>query len=540
MVDRTVKILVETGEISQQQLQIALEEQARTSESLSRILVNKGFITEAKIKDVIELYNFEDINVRSIQISPDVLRMIPIHIIRNNKVFPLKFENNKFVLGMVNPRDLITKDTISLFLGKNIGLLKYKITDQDYFFLLDKYKHFTGDTKDNLHSEENYEGKENESVEKLISRVINSALRKKASQIVIEPSSEHIRIRFKIDNIFYEETRLPRKLYQNFLNHLKKMSGLESEEKSFYYCGNFKFSDSDNKEINIVVNGIKSINGDKLILRPGYPIPDLKKLFYYSELYDYINRITSKNKGLILVIGDSGSGKMTTMYSILQHKISNRNQLMTIEDPIRYIFENFVTQIMVKTERISSLSDLVYEVSQHNPDVIMVQEIKNEEWSALIEELALSGMLVLTSMTAYNSLSALKRLKRMNFPNFASIQSIINQKLVRRLCTHCRVKTTPTSSELHALGYKLEQIPQAYESDPGGCNHCYGGYRGLIGVFEIIKMNREIIHYLQTNQFLGDDLGKLLGVSCIMTFRDYGVRLIADGITSIEELNKIL
>ncbi len=550
MMDRTVRILLETGEINQQHLQFALEEQVRTNESLIKIMVNKGFTTESRIKDALELYELEDLDVKKLQISPDVLKMLPLHIIRNNKVFPLKFEKNKFILAMVDPKDLITKDTVSLFLGKSIALQRFKITEEEFSFLTTKFSHLLGDIKDrdseavNIEDQSHFEAKETETsgdpIEKLINRMLESALKKRATQVSIEPSYENVRIRFKIDDTFYEEGRLPRKMYSNFLSHIKGLGGLESEEKSFHYCGHFKFTSSDKKEINIVVNGIKSINGDKLILRPGYPIPDLKKLIYYPEPYEYINNVTSKNKGLILVIGGSGSGKSTTLYSILQHKISNKYQLMTIEDPVKYVFENYISQIQVKNDRISSLTDLVYEVSKHNPDILMVQEIKDEGWSSLIEELALSGMLILTSMKAYNTVSALKRLKRMDFPNFASIQCIINQRLLRKLCSFCKVKKVPSEKELSSINHKIEQLPEVYEADPSGCSKCYGGYRELIGIFEVVKISRELINLLHKNEHLGDDIGKAVNSSCVMNFKEYGTRLLKDGIISFEELDKIL
>ncbi|MBC7475661.1 MAG: Flp pilus assembly complex ATPase component TadA, partial [Candidatus Sericytochromatia bacterium] len=438
MIDRTVRRLLETGDITPEHLQYALEEQLITNQSIVKIIVNRGYITEARIKDALEIYEYEDIDARSIDISSAVIKMLPLHLIRNNHVFPLKFENNQFVLGMVDPKDLITKDTVSMFLGKTIVLQRFKISEEDYQYLLSKYVHLFAENKEtdviitetNSNESHSHDSKEEAKadpilsipIEKIISRVLDNALKKRASQITVEPGYENIRIRFKIDDTYYEEARLPRKMYDNFLNYVKQLGGIQNNDKSFHYSGHFKYTDThDKKEINIVLNGIKTIQGDKLILRPGYPIPDLKSLFYYPELYNYLNKVTGKNKGLILVIGSAGSGKSTTLYSLLQHKISTKHQLMTIESPVKYVFENYVSQVEIKNDKDVELSELVYEVSKHNPDILMVQEIKNEVWSSLIEELALSGMLVLTGMRAYNVLSAFKKLKRMSFPNFASI-----------------------------------------------------------------------------------------------------------------------
>lgn len=561
MIDRTVRRLLETGDITPEHLQYALEEQLITNQSIIKILVNKGYITEARIKDALEIYEHEDINVRELEIAPGVIKMLPPHLIKNNKVFPLKFENNQFVLGMVEPKDLIAKDTVIMFLGKSVALQRFKISEEEHDYLLNKYSHLFGDsTKDkdldtpiNEHTvvtdettshpvESKDESVLSIPVEKIVNRVLDNAIKKRASQITVEPSFENIRIRFKIDDTFYEEARLPRKMYQSFLSHMKHLCNIpENEEKHLHFRGHFKYTESnEKKEINFVMNGVRTVQGDKLILRPGYPIPDLKSLFYYPELYNYLDKVTVRNKGLILVIGTAGSGKSTTLYSILQHKISTRHQLMTIEDTVKYVFENYVSQVELKSEKMSSLQELVYEVSKHNPDVLMVQEIKDENWSGMIEELALSGMLVLTGMRAYNVLSAFKRLKRMSFPNFASIQCIINQKLVRQLCPYCKIKSVLEPDELVALGYRAEHPPTAYKADHKGCTKCYGGYNGLIGVFEVVKMTRDIINLLNKNEHQGEEITKAVTTACIMPFKEYGKRLMMDGIISFEELNKIL
>jgi type IV pilus assembly protein PilB len=550
MIDRTVKRLLETGEISPVHLQFALEEQHITNESIIKILLKKGFITEARIKDALEIYEEEDLDITTLEITPGVLKMLPYHLIKNNNIFPLKFENNNFVLGMVDPKNLLAKDAVSMFLGKTISLQRFKISNDDYNFLVNKYSHSINEVvKDNeINNNEvtsNNDIKENSTInasienipiEKIVNKVLENALNKKANQISAEPSYDFIKIRFKIDDTFYEEARLPRKMYQNFINYMKQLCTLEIEENE-HYSGHFNFLTNEKKEVHFVLNGIKTVHGDKLILRPSYNIPDLKNLFYYKELYEYIDQATSKNRGLILVIGDSGSGKSTTLYSILKHKISTKYQLMTIEDPIKYVFDNYVSQVQIKKN--TSITDLVYEVSKHNPDVLMVQEIKNEEWASLIEELALSGMLVLTGMRAYNVLSAFKRLKRINFPNFASIQCIVNQKLLKKLCPYCKVKSVLNNDELNNLGLSISQIPAVYKADQKGCNKCYGGYHDLIGIFEVVKMTREMINLLNANEHQGENITKALNTACIMTFKEYAKRLLMDGIISYEELNKI-
>lgn len=544
MLDKTIKRLLETGLIAPQHLQFALDEQLRTNESILKILIDHNIITEARVKDAMEIYELEDIKIREINISASVIKMLPLHIIKTNKVFPVKFENNIFVLAMVDPKDLMAKDTVSIFLGKGISIQRYKINEEDLDFLINKFSNLITQDKeseiikiDDVNSE-NKETYLEEFINKLIYKMLVSAISKKASQISIEPGSEDIRIRFKIYDSFFEEARITKKIYPNFLLNLKQRAGLESEEKSSYYSGNFNFISNERKENNIVINGVRTINGEKVTLRPCYSIPNLKNLLYHQESFEYVQNLVSKNKGLILVIGDSGSGKSTTLYSILQNKISNSYQLITLEDTIKHVFDNYVSQIQLKNDKSYSPKELVREVLKQNPDVLMLQELKDENWVSLVEDLALSGMLVLTGMRSYNTLAAFNRLKRMNFPNFSSIQCVINQKLLRKLCSYCKTKTTVSDSDKSLL--KLDNIKDVYEANHNGCSKCTNGHIDLIGLFEIVKMNKELVKLLNSSEHYGEEIGKAINDSCIISMRGYGSTLLADGVISIEEFKKTL
>jgi type II secretory ATPase GspE/PulE/Tfp pilus assembly ATPase PilB-like protein len=544
MLDKTIKRLLETGLITPQHLQFALDEQLRTNESILKILIDNTIISEARVKDAMEIYELEDIKITEINIPPSVIKMLPLHIIKTNKVFPIKFENNVFVLAMLDPKDLMAKDTVSIFLGKGISIQRYKITEDELDFLINKFsgliaKDRESEIKLEEVSNENKDSYLEDSINKLINKMLVSSVNKKASQISIEPGSEDIRIRFKVYDSFFEEARIPKKIYPNFLLNLKQRANLEGEEKNNYYSGNFKFTSPDKKENNFVINGIKTINGEKITLRASYPIPDLKNLLYHQESFHYVEKLVSKNKGLIVVIGDSGSGKSTTLYSILQHKISNTHQLMTIEDTIKYIFDNYVSQIQLKSDKNYSSKELVREVLKHNPDVLMVQDVKDESWITLIEELALSGMLILAGMRSYNTLSAFNRLKRMGFPNFSSIQCVINQKLLRKLCPYCKTKSSLTQIDKDALRINID-INDIYQANHNGCSKCTNGYIDLIGLFEIVKMNKDLVKLLNSNDYYSEEVGKAINESCIISMKEYGLSLLSEGVISIDELKKTM
>lgn len=537
MLDKAVKKLLESGDITPHDLQIVLEEQLRTNQSITKILVDKGFTTEAKIKDALESYDLEDIKIREIYIHPNVIKMIPDHVIKNNKVFPLKFENNSLILAMVDPKDLLTKDSVSIFLGRSTSFQSCVITKDDHDFLVNKFINSSRDRYENQETQINQ--KENEaysdaSINKLINRMFEGAIRKKATHITIEPGIENVKIRFKIDNSFYEEGRLPKKVYSTFLTQIKETASIDNTKKH-NYSGNFKFTDSEKKDFNIVIDSIHSITGEKLIIRIGSKIPELKKLLYSDHAYDEIKKVIDKNKGLVFVVGESGAGKTTTLYSMLQSRISNRYQIMTIEENVQYVFDNYVTQ--VKIDKSTPVKDIVYESLRHNPDILMFEETKDTCWSSLIEDLALSGMLVLTSFRSYNVISAIKRLKAMNFPNFSSINAIINQKLVKKLCEECKIKINLNDEQKKHFYLTDKMVLDTYSADMRGCHKCIGGYKGLVGVFEIVKLNKEFIDFVSIDHY--SELAKRFDSFCVTTFKKHGSELFADGIISFEELSSL-
>lgn len=538
MLDKAVKKLLESGELTPHNLQTALEEQLRTKKNLTAIIVEKGFTTESRIKDILESYDIGDINIKEIYIHPNVIKMIPDNIIKNNKVFPLKFENNSLILSMVDTKDLLTKDSVGIILGRSTSLQTCKITKDEHDFLVKKFIKNSPERIENqellISPKESNEVNSEFAITKLISKMLDTAIKKSAGQITIEPGFENVRIRFKIDDAFYEEGRISKKIYVQFINQIRQLFTIDPSKKH-NFSGNYKFTDSDKREFNVLLDSLNTINGEKIIIRIGYPIIGMRNLFYTEKAYEEIQKSIEKNKGLVLVIGDSGSGKTTTLYSILQNKISNRYQLMTIEENVQYIFDNYISQ--TKIDKNSPLKELVYELIRQNPDVIMFEEVKDVSWAHLIEELALSGMLVLTSFRSYNVISAIKRLKSLGFPNFSSIQSIVNQKLIKKLCNNCKIEIEQTEEHKKFLNLDEENLIYAYEPDIRGCNHCLGGYKGMVAIFEIIRVNKDFIDFINQDKY--SELAINFDSFCITTFKKHASYLFSDGIISFEQLKSL-
>ncbi|MFN8671164.1 MAG: ATPase, T2SS/T4P/T4SS family [Candidatus Sericytochromatia bacterium] len=538
MLDKAVKKLMESGEVTPHDLQVALEEQLRTNKNLTLILIEKGLTTEARIKDILESYDLEDIDIKDIYIHPNVIKMLPEHIIKNNKVFPLKFENNALILAMVNVKDLLTKDSVSMVLGKSTALQTCAISKEEHEYLIKKFLKTGAEKVESnelsITQKDVSDVNSESSINRLIGKMIESAIKKFAGQISIEPALEDVRIRFKIDDAFYEEARLSKKIYTQFINQIRQAFAIDPAKKH-NFSGNYRFFDSNKREFNILLDSLNTINGEKLILRIGYPIPDIEKLFYTDKAYLEIYKSIEKNKGLVLVVGDSGSGKTTTLYSILKSKISNKHQLMTIEENIQYIFDTYVSQ--TKLDKNTSLKELVYDMIKHNPNVIMFEESKDPSWALLIEELALSGMLVLTSFRSYNVVSALKRMKALGFPNFSSIQSIINQKLLKCLCDNCKIRVESSDELKKALALSDDAFITPYEPDIRGCNYCLGGYKGMIATFEIVRVNKELVDLINKDDFT--EVAKKFNSFCITTFKEHAKHLFADGIIPLSVLKEV-
>ncbi|MDB5098253.1 MAG: type pilus assembly ATPase PilB, partial [Cyanobacteria bacterium RYN_339] len=459
------EILLNANLVTEGQLKKAVEIQKETKESLGMILIKQGYISEASIKDALELqYGLRYINLRKIKVAPEVLKMVPENLIRQHQIIPIQFANNRLTLAMVDPTNLIAIDDVR-FLLKGVAVQPVIITEDEYFaFLESQFKvevealqatavddllaQFNDDSLELDEDEEeesaNMHDLEREANEapliKLANTILTNALgsARKVSDIHIEPQATNIIVRFRQDGVLHKQMELPQKILPALISRFKIMSNLDIAEKRLPQDGRIsvKFR---GKEIDFRVSTLPSKYGEKICMRildksnTGVP---LDKLFIFEHDYKVVMDMVNRPFGIIFVCGPTGSGKTTTLYSVLAYRNTPDVNISTAEDPIEYDCAG-ITQCQAKPEIGYTFARILKSFLRQDPDIMLIGETRDKELAKIAIEAALTGHLVFTSLHTNDAPGAMMRLDEMGVEGFltaAATIGVIAQRLVRKIC----------------------------------------------------------------------------------------------------------
>lgn len=569
------EILLNANLITEQQLKSAIELQKQSKESLGMILIKQGYITEASIKDALELqYGLRYINLRKTKVPPEVLKLIPENLIRQHMIIPVSLANNRLTLAMVDPTNLIAIDDIR-FTIKGVSVQPVVITEDEFFWFLENamkdpvleaameaggpipdISSVLGElaTEDDLEVVEEKDDRtsaielervaEESPIIKLANSILTGAIggSKKVSDIHIEPWETEIVVRYRIDGILHRQSTIPKKFLPAIISRFKIMANLDISEKRLPQDGRirvrFKGRDWDFR-----VSTLPSKHGEKICMRildkSGTQM-GLEKLFIYKEDLELVREIAGRPFGIIFVTGPTGSGKSTTLYSILNERNTPDVNITTAEDPIEYDAPG-INQCQARPEIGYTFARILKAFLRQDPDIMLIGETRDKEVAKIAIESALTGHLVFTSLHTNDAPGAIMRLSEMGVEGFlvsAATLGVIAQRLVRRLCPKCKTSYTPEVRELDYVGYRYDpdNMPTFYKAV--GCNECSKGYSGRMGVYEIMKINDE----------LRDLIGRGASTSLIryaakqsgmVPLKDYALKLVRDGHTSLEEVIRV-
>lgn len=570
---RLGELLVEACMITEDQLKECLDEQARTNESLGQILVKNGFVTESNIKDALELqYGINYINPKHVNITPEVLGMIPENLIRQHLMFPVSFSNNRLTLAMVDPTNLPAVDDVRFRLGKNVSINSVVITEDDFYRFLDQYfkveqvapeaklsqvednNDLINELSENYSIEDAIEEQEGDDkaqntapIIRLSSNILVQALNKKASDIHIEPQEKYIKLRYRKDGVLQEESRFPKNIAPALAARFKIMSNLDISEKRLPQDGRLR-KIINGKVIDFRVSTLPSKFGEKIVMRildKSNTTLGLDKLFIYPEMLNQVREFTSRPYGIIFVTGPTGSGKTTTLYSTLAERNTEDVNISTAEDPIEYDMEG-ITQSQALPSIGLTFARLLKAFLRQDPDIILIGETRDKELAHIAIETALTGHLVFTSLHTNDAPGAITRLQEMGIPGFLTSSAtigVIAQRLVRRICQKCKIKYTPLKAELDYVGWKFyekDKETEIYKANPDGCTDCgKGGYKGRMGVYEILQFNdeiREVVNREGTKAQIRAAAKKTAGM---VPLKEYSLKLVRDGHTDLAEVIRV-
>ncbi|MFC1646226.1 GspE/PulE family protein [Candidatus Omnitrophota bacterium] len=504
-------MLIDEGVINPEQLEAGLIEQKKTNEFICSILIRLGYATEEKILSVLsKQLSLPYVKIKDVQIHPDVITKIPAKFAFHYKLMPLKIENNILTCAVVDPFNVQILDDIKLLLGFEVkavlagekdileGIHSYYGVGAETLEKMVSEKEDTQETTSLLEKTQDLEAlTEEASVIKFVNQILLKAVEERATDIHIEPFEGELKVRFRIDGILYPTT-IPATIkyfHLAIVSRIKIMAQLNIAERRLPQDGRMKVKVGD-YELDLRVSIVPTVFGESIQIRilSQQTSLELEKLGFLPQDLEIVESVIHLPHGIIFVTGPTGSGKTTTLYASLKKINSNQIKIITIEDPVEYQLAG-VTQIQVLPKIGLTFAQGLRSILRHDPDVMMVGEVRDYETAEIAIRSALTGHLVFSTLHTNDAAGAVTRLLDMGVEPFlvsSSIGCLIAQRLVRLICGKCKTKIKPNKKILQDLGIKSD-IDKVEVYQGKGCQACkFTGYKGRTAIYEIIRLNEEI------------------------------------------------
>ncbi|MDR1377436.1 MAG: GspE/PulE family protein [Synergistaceae bacterium] len=536
-------ILVESGVVDKQRIMEFLQKQTHMSKSLGDALVAEGVITEIKLAEALSTHlGIPFLILTRYNPMPEAIKTIPRYVAERLRLVPLSLNENILLVAMANPLDLLAQDEVHLLTGRDLKLCVTTFTEirnnlDRLYDLQSSLEEAIVEARElDLSSDRFTEDQANDApVIQMVSSVLKQAVREEASDVHIEPCKNSARVRFRVDGILYESFDYPLRLHPAVSTRVKIMAGMDIAERRKPQDGRIPLKIG-GRFIDIRASSVPTTRGEKIVLRildQENSAVGIEHLGLEADDMEKINRLCESPWGVLLVTGPTGSGKSTTLYSILEKINRTGINIVTVEDPVEYSLDG-VSQIHVNEKAGLGFDTILRSILRQDPDKIMVGEIRDHETAQITIRAALTGHFVLSTLHTNDAPSALTRMIHMGVPPYlvsATFSGIIAQRLVRKLCPFCREEYTVDLHVCDAL-----QIPRGSRAwKAKGCNECRQGYKGRSGIFEILTMDadlRQMVLEGANNLQLRDAaIGKGM-----KTLRQSGIDSVFTGLTSIEEI----
>lgn len=549
---RLERILIESELLTQEQFQIAMETQS--GKSLPRTIAELGYTSEKNIATVVaERMNLDFVDLDNYEVDPNAVTQISEETARRYDLLPIGFDNDQIVVAMVDPANIFAIDDLRIITKREIK--PAVATETDIVSAINKFTRMDKSVEEMVESvaggmddavlgdSGNDDGEREEApVVKLVNLILMEAVRDRANDIHIEPQDNDVRIRYRIDGVLHEVMRSPKKIQGALASRIKILASMDIAERRVPQDGRFAINLA-GKAVDFRVATLPTIFGEKIVLRL------LQKESIHMELNDLgflpgaLKRFKSsfgKPYGAILVTGPTGSGKTTTMYGALNILNDIGKNLITVEDPVEYRVAG-INQVQVNMKANMTFAAALRSILRHDPDIVMIGEIRDEETALIAIESALTGHLVLSTLHTNDAAGALTRLVEMGIEPFlisSAVDCIVAQRLARRLCMACREPYEPTPQLLAEAGLNFEdKVPTLYHAK--GCKKCNNtGYRGRLGIYEVLLVSEEI-ERLTVKRSTSDEIKRTAIEEGMSPLRQDGYEKVIKGLTSIEEIVRV-
>jgi len=544
-------LLTRRGIITEEQLEQALAEKERSGQRIGDILVGHGWATSADLAHVLaEQYSLEFVEILETPIQPDVIKLLSERFVRRFRALPVKYLAKNLVLVAIgDPTDIVALDDVKLALGIN---LKFCVADAHD---LDRAIEQVYTQRPALRIVDEPIELEEELLEELdlsiiagdaapavtlVNQVLTQAIEDRASDIHFEPQERQMTVRIRVDGVALELASIPKTMQQPVVSRLKVMGQLDIAERRLPQDGRCAVRVAGNS-IDLRIAILPTTHGEKVTIRilqhssGRVTLPDLGMS---EQAYDTFKRAIDQPFGCIVACGPTGAGKTTTLYAALEHLNTTERIITTIEDPVEYEIAG-VSQVQTNPKRGLTFARGLRTILRSDPDVLLVGEIRDGETAEIAVQAALTGHLVFTTLHTQTAASAFARLQDMGVAPFMlanAINTVVSQRLVRKLCTNCRRESAPSAAERTELGVAKGASATIFRS--GGCNRCNdSGFLGRTAIYEVLPMIRSIRKLVgHSTEEIHDEAVR----NGMVTLRQDGYRLVFAGVTSLDEVKRIV
>lgn len=548
-------LLVSSGVISQEQLGQALARQKETKKRLGEELIDDGIITEQQLIDTLRLQlGIEFVDLSTVEPDPQLVDVLPRNIAKKYGVTPVRLHGNTLYLAMSDPLNFMAQEEVRVATHRRVVPM---ITTADGIEranaslyggegaqrAIQDMRREAPATQQESTADAVVELNETAApTVRLVNSIIERAAAENASDIHLDPCADCIRVRMRVDGVMCPVMTVPSDLYASVLARLKIMGGMDVTERRVPQDGRAGVR-LRNRSFDLRMSTLPTIYGEKCVIR----VLDKNSAFLSRdgigvegrqlEQYEYL---MGRPSGTILIVGPTGSGKTSTMYTMIHQLNSEQVNLMTLEDPVEYNIDG-INQVQINEKTGMTFASGLRSILRQDPDIIAVGEIRDGETAEIAMRSAITGHLVLSTVHTNDALSTVERLKDIGVPNYliaGALNGVISQRLVRTICPDCKQAYDPTAQELAELGLPADSKQKLFRGK--GCPNCFGrGYRGRTAVFEMLVLSRRMRSAIAKGMDREDLREILRQEGDYATLQENCRRLVQDGVTTIEEARRL-
>ncbi|HZA60049.1 MAG TPA: ATPase, T2SS/T4P/T4SS family [Actinomycetota bacterium] len=547
-------VLVDEGLITAEQLETAIAEQQRLGRSMGRVLIDLGLVREPELVSALARkigLGFVDLTEHAVDAS--AASLIPEQVARRYRALPIGFEDGKLVVAMSDPANVFALDDIRTITGMPVKPVVCTAADVEQG--IRKYCSSLDQSVEDIASEASDKATdvtttaavetavEEAPIVRLVNLLITQAVADRASDIHIEPNEHDIRIRYRIDGVLHEVMRSPKNIQNSVVARVKVMADINIAERRVPQDGRVGLVVG-GRSVDLRVATLPTVYGEKVVIRildKTSVLMELEDLGFLDDAYRRFEQSFRKPYGALLATGPTGSGKSTTLYATLNILNNIDKNIITVEDPVEYRM-NGVNQIQTNNKAGLTFASALRSILRADPDIVLIGEIRDRETALIAVEASLTGHLVLSTLHTNDAPSGITRLVEMGVEPYlvaSALDCLVAQRLARKLCERCRETYQPSEKELAGAGFP-EGTRDIELYRPKGCSACgKTGYRGRIGLYEVMPVTEEI-EGLTVERRSSEDIRRMAVEQGMMTLRDDGLEKAKLGQTSLEEMFRVV